>query len=664
MTTPTTPSFKAAGTSQSGTGALTVAWPAGHATNDIALLVIVSKAETNALTTPNGFVEVTGSPQTGSLSRLSIFWCRATSGAMASPVITATTLTRYARIYTFSGCATTGNPWRVDGTGTNGTGTAPSVAGATTLQKNTLVAAVIGYEALSASPQLSGWTNSNLGSVTQRGDESVVLGGGAGLATGTWAAGGAYGATTATLGQSVDYACMSIALIPTWTTDATSGIGIPQNTTEWSAFISDAGLSISAPSALYLCQEASGNLSDSIGAISLTKTGTGHTYQQAVTGWTAQGISFTDGTTGSFVSTSASLPAINTNSCMTLMYGALGASPAATRTIHEMGTGAALIRIDISTTNAKLIAVMSGSVTGTATNTSTVRPWVLCFDRTNSANNVVTNAENPTSVFKSTATGKNITFGGVTHAPPALTMFYAPVWFNSAAEMTTTQIVGMLSALGWTMSVVVSSTATATGAATASADDNNTLTLAAPTPINLALAEPLSTLAITLGAPTPIALVLAEDAPSRDIGLIVPSAATLTLAESASTLAFSLGATAGALTLAEDAPSRDVGLIVPSPGTLVFAEAAAALAFTLGASPGALTLTGLSAGRDKGLLVPAPATLSFAEAAPHLVLILGAVSGAIHLNPQTAARLSGKAYLDYSSSAVAVDSVSSAEVVS
>ncbi len=648
MTTPTTPTFQAAGTSQSGTGNLTVAWPAGHATNDIGILVCVSKNEANALGTANGFVEVTGSPQTGSTSRLSLFWCRATSGAMASPIITATTLNRYARIYTFRGCATTGNPWRVDGTGTNGTGTAPSVAGATTLQKNTLVAAIIGYEALSATPQLSGWTNSNLGSVTQRGDESTLLGGGAGLATGTWAAGGAYGATTATLGQSVDYACISIALIPTWTTDATSGIGIPQNTTEWSAFISDAGLSISAPSALYLMQEASGNLSDSIGAITLTKTGAGQTYASAVTGWTAKGIAMTDGTTGSFVSTSASLPSVNTNSCMMLMYGAIGASPAATRSIMEMGVGAPLVRIDISTTNAKLIAVMSGSVTGIATNTSTVRPWVICFDRTNSANNVVTNAENPTSVFKSTNTGKNITFGGVSHAPPALTMFYAPVWFNGAAEMTVTQIVGMLSALGWSMSVVLSSAATATGVATASADDNNTLSLSAPTPIALALAEPASALAVTLGAPTPIVLTLAEDAPSRDVGLIVPSAAALTFAESA--------------------PSLDLGLIIPSPGTLVIAESTATLAFSfsLSASSGTLVLASdaPTLGHGVVLSVPVSTVLTLAEMAPALVLVLGAVTGAIVLNPQTTARLSGKAYLDYSSSAEALDSVSSAEVVS
>ena len=72
-----------------------------------------------------------------------------------------------------------------------------------------------------------------------------------------------------------------------FTTDATSLIGIPQNATEWG----DSSLSsdIAVPDSLYLCQELSGNLTDTIGGRTLTKSGL-PVYSKAVTGWTTKGI--------------------------------------------------------------------------------------------------------------------------------------------------------------------------------------------------------------------------------------------------------------------------------------------------------------------------------------------------------------------------------------
>lgn len=94
--------------------------------------------------------------------------------------------------------------------------------------------------------------------------------------------------------------------------DAAAGIYCPASSTEWTNFIARKGLSVAVPDALWLYQEASGNLADSIGSFTLTAAGTGATYQSAVTGWTRKGIAITDAATANFSSTSASLPDVST----------------------------------------------------------------------------------------------------------------------------------------------------------------------------------------------------------------------------------------------------------------------------------------------------------------------------------------------------------------
>ena len=81
--------------------------------------------------------------------------------------------------------------------------------------------AIVARAADSSSAQLSGWTNSNLTSLTERVDGGTTSGngGGFGVATGVKATAGAYGTTTATLSTSSVQGRMSIAL------KATGGTG-------------------------------------------------------------------------------------------------------------------------------------------------------------------------------------------------------------------------------------------------------------------------------------------------------------------------------------------------------------------------------------------------------------------------------------------------------
>ena len=216
------PTYQAVGTVASGTGAITPTWPT-HQAGDVALLVIESANQAISLSTPAGFVEVTGSPQgTGTAggtaaTRLAVYWKRATTSSESSPTVADSGDHQIARIITFRGVIGSGNPWDVTAGGVAASAsTAVSIPGATTTVANTLVVTIVANGTDTTSAQTSGWTNANLTSLTERMDNNTSSGngGGFGVATGVKATAGAYGATTATLATSSVQGKLSIALKP------------------------------------------------------------------------------------------------------------------------------------------------------------------------------------------------------------------------------------------------------------------------------------------------------------------------------------------------------------------------------------------------------------------------------------------------------------------
>jgi putative pyrroloquinoline-quinone-binding quinoprotein len=236
------PTFQAAGTAQNGTVALTgataVAWPT-HQAEDIGLLIIQTNNQAVTLgTNAADWTQVTNSPQgTGTAgsagaTRLTVFWSRATSNAMGAVGINDSGDHQIAQIITFRGVTNTGNPFDVTaGNVASSASTAVSIPGATTTVANTLVVAIVANATDTTTAQTSGWTNSNLSSVTERADTQNTpgFGGGFGVATGVKATAGAYGTTTATLATSSAQGRMSIALRPPLTTLGTGTN--PGNTT-------------------------------------------------------------------------------------------------------------------------------------------------------------------------------------------------------------------------------------------------------------------------------------------------------------------------------------------------------------------------------------------------------------------------------------------------
>jgi PKD repeat protein len=110
--------------------------------------------------------------------------------------------------------------------------------------------------------------------------------------------------------------------------DATAVVGrdgpsnwyVPQTAAQFTA------LGLAAPDWLYLCQEASGDLAPTIGAISLVAAGTGHLYQQSVTGWTRKFVGLDGATSGQAWRTTNAALDVGTNESFAMVVYASHAS--------------------------------------------------------------------------------------------------------------------------------------------------------------------------------------------------------------------------------------------------------------------------------------------------------------------------------------------------
>lgn len=205
------PAYKGIGTFQGALGGtnITVPWPT-HAVDDIALL-FVQNYNDGAFTfiTQAGFTLVTSfaagagggvdpTHQTG------LFWCRATSSSMTSPVISNPVVTGQSYmlgvITTYSGCKTIGNPWDSftgDITQVNITGgTVPSL---TTNVPNTLIVlATCGARDNATSGFNNNYANANFTSIGNYTNNASSAGNGGNINTATaiMAAAGPTGTTS------------------------------------------------------------------------------------------------------------------------------------------------------------------------------------------------------------------------------------------------------------------------------------------------------------------------------------------------------------------------------------------------------------------------------------------------------------------------------------
>lgn len=232
---PPTPAFQAAGAALTGTGAVSPVWPA-HVAGDVALLFVESAGgQAATLSTTAGFAAVANSPQaTGAGTagtRITVFWARATSGAMAAPTVADPGDHVYAQILTYRNVIAAGNPWDVTAGGVKTPASAAvSVTGVTTTVDNTRVVQAVARDNDSAAAAFSAQANGTLTGIAERADAGTVSNNGGGFAVwdGVKATAGATGNTTATVTSSIN-AFLTIALLPTAANSLT--VNVPAGTT-------------------------------------------------------------------------------------------------------------------------------------------------------------------------------------------------------------------------------------------------------------------------------------------------------------------------------------------------------------------------------------------------------------------------------------------------
>lgn len=241
------------------------------------------------------------------------------------------------------------------------------------------------------------------------------------------------------------------------TSDATSGKYLPQDLTEWNALLTGIGSTMSAPDAMWRCQEPSGSLFPSIGEILLAPSANAPSYRQAVAGWSTLAVTFPDGSIRQFFSTTGSLPNLATDDMFTIAYVAFPASaPSVGRNVMQMGTG--------NNTNADMVVLAtsgktrtaSGANTNTSTSTTTCDGAVhfvgLLNDRTNSRARGYTDLDKMTPTFSTSVTGRQLAIGfsnaGFSLAEGVL---YIASWFNANARVSDADVKLLAEGLGFTI---------------------------------------------------------------------------------------------------------------------------------------------------------------------------------------------------------------------
>lgn len=241
------------------------------------------------------------------------------------------------------------------------------------------------------------------------------------------------------------------------TKDATRNVRAPANATEWTDFnayhvaIGTANFPNVAPTSLYLCQEAAGNLADSIGANTLTAAGA-PAYQQAVAGWSRKSVNFTVDTAAQRFTAVIVGFAPAAHSYTVLAYMAMTNTPAATRRVLAIGDGgtAGYVEHQLTTGNIAL-HVGSNTAISAATYTGTgVKAYLAKHNFTGSIQALYTDVEKLIPTFSS-LTGTVQGIGASTGSATGQATLYMAAFADAAAEISDAGAKALLQALGFTI---------------------------------------------------------------------------------------------------------------------------------------------------------------------------------------------------------------------
>lgn len=226
-------------------------------------------------------------------------------------------------------------------------------------------------------------------------------------------------------------------------TDATSGKRIPQSAADYTSLRTAYGLSISNPDQLNPCQNASGNLTDVIGAFHLVPSGGTEGYQAAVTGWSLLAATCASGVADNF--SVAGVPDVATVDQFAFALLRTTVAPGANRTMMYYGAAQA----DIDATGPAHAHSGVNVATGAVNFGTTVHPVGLMI-RSGVVMSMYTDLEIITPTL-GTMTGTTFFVGGVVHTSPALQILNVARWSGANAITTTADVRNLYTAMGWSI---------------------------------------------------------------------------------------------------------------------------------------------------------------------------------------------------------------------
>jgi hypothetical protein len=214
-----------------------------------------------------------------------------------------------------------------------------------------------------------------------------------------------------------------------------------------------ATLGIAAPAHLYLAQEASGNLADTIGGVALVANGT-PLYQQAYAGWTRTFSGFNQSASQRFAAAAASGPNPLTTDVLWLGYMVLNTLPSGVRGVIAAGANVGVAIVASGSLRLSVAGVTVDDATTRPDTDDLAHPIALLYDNTNSRVCMYTDEAKTAGTYAAATDGLK-GFGGnvigATSPPASAGVFWGCCWTGADARLTDAQVKTRLQTLGWTI---------------------------------------------------------------------------------------------------------------------------------------------------------------------------------------------------------------------
>ena len=223
--------------------------------------------------------------------------------------------------------------------------------------------------------------------------------------------------------------------------DSASRVYCPVTAAEWTELLTGTGLS--HPSSWWLCQETSGNLTDSGSGGRTVAVSGGPAYFQTATGWSRKGIKPTDASAAMFGTFTGS--DVNTTSSMLLQMFSLNTPATAARGLNLMGT-ATPEHATLQSGN-KLRATSNANTSDGVQQQAGVMIVITKFDRANSVLGVYTRHEQLKPTYAAPGASTTFYLFGNAAAASDATLVYGAYWSGATAEISDSLINDLLETL-------------------------------------------------------------------------------------------------------------------------------------------------------------------------------------------------------------------------